>query len=485
MVKNKIIREMIDKIDDFCRRRKLESYFVGGFLRDLLLDREINDIDVVIKIIKKTESVGEIAREFSNKTKGSLVPLDEKNDVYRVVYSGGLYLDFSRMRGQNIKEDLSIRDFTINAIALPVADSFHIFSACKYIIDYGGGKSDLKSKKIKMVNKEVFDEDPLRLLRAYRLSAVLGFKIENLTKKLIKQKSFLINKVAGERVRDEFFKILEIDESYQYIFSLGEIGLLTEIFPEIDIMKNAVDCYYHQQGLWEHSLETLNSLEEIFLKLSVLFPQNHSQLIKYLEKKVTDNIKRKSVLKIGAIFHDIGKPATLKIIDGKVRFLGHEAEGFKLAKRLLQRLKISNKMIKIVEKIILHHMRPGNLASVPQLTDRAISRFFTELGEDGVGVLLVSLADHYSYRKVKIKRNEMKKQLMITSEMLGSFYQRRKKFLPRPFLKGDDLMRIFGLSEGPQIGKLLKLIVEAQVEGEIKTKKKAIDYVKNFIEKKH
>ncbi len=476
---------MIDNIYDFCRGRKLESYFVGGFLRDLLLDREINDIDVVIKITKKTESVGKIAREFSAKTKGSLVPLDEKNDVYRIVYPGGIYLDFSRMRGQNIKEDLSIRDFTINALAIPVADSFHVFSAGREIIDYGGGKSDLKRKNVKMVNKEVFDEDPLRLLRAYRLSAVLGFKIENVTKKLIKQKSFLINKVAGERVRDEFFKILEIDESYRYIFSLEKTGLLTEIFPEIDIMKNAVDCYYHQQGLWEHSLETLNSLEEIFLKAPLLFSQNYTQLDKYLEEKVADNIKRKSVLKLGAIFHDVGKPATLKIIDGKVRFLGHEAEGFKLTKKLLKRLKLSNRMIKIVEKTILHHMRPGNLASVPQLTDRAISRFFTELGEEGLGVLLVSLADHYSYRKVKIKKNEMKKQLMITSEMLGSFYQRRKKILPRPLLKGNDLMRIFGFSEGPQIGKLLKLIVEAQVEGKIETKKKAIDYVKNFIEKKH
>ena len=248
-------------------------------------------------------------------------------------------------------------------------------------------------------------------------------------------------------------------------------------------MKNAVDCYYHQQGLWEHSLETLNSLEEIFLKLPFLFPQSCNKLKKHLEEKVTDNIKRKEVFKLGAIFHDIGKPATLKMIDGKVRFLGHEVEGVKLTKKILRKLKLSNKMIKIIEKIILHHMRPGNLASAPRLTDRAIGRFFTDLKEEGVGALLVSLADHYSYRKIKIKKSEIKKQLTTTSKMLKSFYQRRKIILPKPFLNGDDLMRIFGFSPGPQIGLFLKLITEAQVSGEIKTKKRAVEYVRSLIEK--
>ena len=475
-----MIKGIIDKIYNFCQRKKLKSYFVGGFLRDLLLNKETKDIDVVIST---SDTVCKIAKEFSYKIRGSLVRLDEKNDIYRVVYNKRIYVDFSKMRGGNIENDLVLRDFTINAMAIPVVASVTLFSNNKgIIIDPCKGLRDLKRQTIRMVTRLAFKEDPLRLLRAYRLAAVLNFKIENSTKRLIKQESFLISEVAKERIRDELLKILGVRKSYRYICSLEKVGLLSEIFPEVNMMKEAVDCYYHRQGLWEHSRETLNSMEEIFLKLDCLFPKIYNNLTEYLEEEVAGDIKRKVVLKIGALFHDLGKPATLKIVEGRVRFLGHEAEGAKLAKNLLRRLKLSNRLIKNVEKIILHHMRPGNLSSVSQLTDRAIWRFFTDLKEEGIDTLLISLADRYSYRKVQAREDEMRKQQVITKKMLENFYQRRQQIFPKPLIKGDDLIRIFGFSEGPQIGKFLKIIGEAQAGGEVKTQEEAIEFIKKILE---
>jgi len=496
------MEELLKLILDFANKSKRKVFLVGGFLRDLLLGRESKDFDLVPEGNAK-----KFARNFSSELGGRFVPLDEKNRIYRVVIQKIskkkgkeiFNLDFSQMRGEKIEKDLLLRDFTIDAMAVRldlIKGNFGILRRPKLllrvIVDPYSGMVDLKKKVIRKTSPRIFDDDPLRLLRGYRLAATLEFAIERETEDEIKEKVDLIKGTARERVRDELFKILSTPQSYQCIRRLHKVGLLSRIIPEIEMMKEKPENYYHREGLWGHSLETLKSLEEILASLAKLFPGMSRKIMARFAEKIFGEVERKSLLKWAAIFHDIGKPKTIRREEGRVRFFGHEEAGTSLVIEIMERLKFSNKAIKIIDRIVENHMRPGNLSEVPQLTDRAIHRFFKDLSEEGVDTLLLSLADRYSYRKIlperdkelgfEISRKSIKKHEKTVRKMLSRYYYHKEKILPKPLVRGDEIMECFNLPQGPLIGKLLRRVGEAQAGGKLKNKEEALQFLKKILE---
>lgn len=495
------MEKLLKLILNFANKSNRKIFLVGGSLRDLLLGRETGDFDFVPE-----GDAEKFARNFASEVRGSFVLLDEKNRIYRVVKhkiskkkdKQIFNLDFSQMRGKEIKEDLLLRDFTIDAMAVrldQVEGSLRTLKRAKLlsrlIIDPSGGTGDLKKRIVRRTSRKIFDDDPLRLLRGYRLAATLEFAIEKKTEDEIKKKVNLIKSVARERIRDELFKILSVPQSYRYLQRLHRIGLLNRIVPEIKIMKEKPGNYYHREGLWGHSLETLKSLEEIFANLVKLFPRMYSKIMTHLDEKIFGEVERKSLLKWAAIFHDIGKPKTVRREEGRVRFFGHDEKGASLVMEIMQRLKFSNKAIKIVEKTVKHHMRPGNLNEAPRLTDRAIHRFFRDLSEEGVDTLLLSLADRYSYRKIlperdkkfaiEISRKSIRKHEQTVRKMLNKYYYHKERILPKPLVRGDEIMESFNLPQGPLIGKLLKRVAEIQAGGKLKNKEEALQFLKKTL----
>jgi len=494
----KLLKLLLNFIDKSNRK----VFLVGGSLRDLLLGRETKDFDLVPE-----GDAERFARNFASEVGGSFVLLDEKNKIYRVVKQKIsrkqgkqiFNLDFSQMHGKKIKEDLLLRDFTIDAMAVRLDEIKGKPGILrrpkllrKLIVDPSGGIEDLEKKVVRRTSGKIFDDDPLRLLRGYRLAATLEFAIEKKTEGKIKQKVNLIKRVARERIRDELFKILSAPQSHRYFRRLYRIGLLDRIVPEIEIMKKRPENYYHREGLWGHSLETLKSLEEILANLVELFPRMYGKIKGHLDEKISGEVERRSLLKWAAIFHDIGKPKTVKREEGRVRFFGHEEAGTSLVMEIMQRLKFSNKAIKIVQKTVEHHMRPGNLSEAPRLTDRAIHRFFGDLSEEGVDTLLLSLADRYSYRKIlpernkklaiEISRKSLRKHEQIVKKMLNKYYYHKERILPKPLVRGDDIMESFNLPQGPLIGKLLKIVEEAQVGGKLTNREEALQFLKKILE---
>jgi len=476
---------------------------VGGLLRDLLLGRETRDLDLVPE-----QDAEEFARSFASEVGGSFVLLDEKNRIYRVVKQKIsekkgkeiFNLDFSQMRGKKIEDDLLLRDFTVDAMAMRldwIEGNLRIFSRVKrlskLVVDPSGGMIDLKKKLIRKISPRIFDDDPLRLLRGYRLAATLGFAIERETENEIRDKVDLVKGAARERVRDELFKILSTPQSYRYIRRLQRVGLLTKIIPEIEVMKEKPENYYHREGLWGHTLETLKSMEEILSSLVKLFPGMSRKLIAHLDEKISGEVERRTLLKWAAIFHDIGKPKTVRREEGRVRFFGHEEAGTSLVVEIMERLRFSNKAIKVVDRIVENHMRPGNLSEVSQLTDRAIHRFFRDLSQEGVDTLLLSLADRYSYRKIlperdrklgsEISRKSIKKHEKTVRKMLNRYYYHKERILPKPLIRGDEIMASFNLPQGPLIGKLLTKVGEAQAGGKLKNREEALQFLKKLLEK--
>lgn len=226
--------EHLNYLVEILNQHNIKGYLVGGIIRDYLLEREIKDIDVAIN-----DKVRIIARKFADLVTGGFVVLDKKRDTYRVV-TEELNYDLAPIIGDSIYEDLLGRDFTINALASDIdgIDLDKDRGLSGEIIDPTGGRSDLKEKTIRAINKETFKEDPLRLLRGVRFRAELNFTINSKTEELMQKDSQLITEVASERIKEELLKIAAADKAADNLEYLEKkSGLLSYLIPEIKMMK--------------------------------------------------------------------------------------------------------------------------------------------------------------------------------------------------------------------------------------------------------
>ena len=446
-------------------------YIVGGWLRDKLLRKTNSDLDIAV-----TGDARAFAGRLSRKLGGRLVVLDDKNKVYRIMLKSNpdfAYIDVSALKGHTIENDLEKRDFTVNSIAIPLTGETLDLSK---LIDTTGGKKDLKRKLIRMSAKDAFTDDPLRMLRAFRFASDLDFSIEPSTLKQIKKNSALINKSAKERAREELYKILRADNSGKWIAQIDKAGLLEHIFPEIAAMKkSARKFYFHPLGLWQHTLETLICLEEIFKSLNDLFPDSHGRIDTYLNEELSSGVSRRSLLKLVALLHDLAKPSCAKRDGNRMRFIGHDSKGAAMIAEALERIKASRKEIKSARHLVRHHMRPISLGQASVLTSRASARLFRDSAEVLPMLLLLSLADCYSYRRLKVKKAvELKKLRQIIKELFTRYFAEKERTARPKIIDGNILMKKLNLKPGPVIGKLLNAVSLAQMAGEIETKEEAL-----------
>lgn len=465
----------------------MDGYLVGGCLRDilagvLLRDREteVRELDIIL-----SGDIHKRAKAFADNIGGSLFALDEERVVWRVIKRIGgetWRLDFSGMRGEKILEDLRLRDFSINALAIGVNDLFKKGKRCK-VIDPCNGIRDIKGKRIRAVKDDVFVSDPLRMLRAVRLSFQLRFSIEPETLRLIKKNTSYIQRVSSERVRDEVFKILSLAKAYNYLSLLYRLGLLYSIFPELISMKGLTNRPY-KYDLWRHSINTVRYLEEVTGNLKKYLPDHTETLSLYLYERIEGEINRKALLKFCALFHDIGKPETVTIEDKRLRFIGHQVVGSQIGLSISQRLRLCAKAQGIMEKVILHHLRPLLLASQKGVTSRAIHRFFRETEEDGTGILLLALADAKAKAEAKVKveiKTRIEDVVALIKRMLDYYYGRYKEIRIEPLVRGGDLIEIFGLEPGPIFKKILDEIEVKRAERKIKNREEALAYIRKYL----
>ncbi|MBN1823209.1 MAG: CCA tRNA nucleotidyltransferase [Endomicrobiales bacterium] len=453
-----------------CQDFRSDAYIVGGWIRDLLLSKKTKDLDIAV-----SSDAEKYAVRLSKAAGGRLVVLDDANRIYRIVLKDDpdlTQVDVSRFKGRNIFEDLSNRDFTVNAMALPLRNALDKSS----IIDPFKGRKDLSKKAIRMVSRKVFKADPLRLLRAFRLASELGFQIEPKTIRDIKNSRRLIKKASGERVRYELVRILGNKDTAFWTESLEKSGLLDEIFPEIARMKrSARRFYYHPKGLWQHSIETLKSIERILRDLGKHFPKNAGEVIEHLEENLSADLKRKDFLKLLALFHDCAKPDCASRVGSRMRFLGHEKKGAAILSNILKRTKFSNSEQRISRILIENHMRPISLSQAKILTPRACYRIFREIGENIPELLILAMADWHSYKRLKTHDpKKLKKQEAVLRELMSRYYENEKmESLPK-LVDGNVIMKHFRLRPGPVIGRLIEAVREAHAIGRIKDRKQAI-----------
>ena len=472
---------LLDKLGDRLEQRNVDCYAVGGFVRDGLMGRANSDIDIAV-----AGDAIEIASEVARAFQARMVLLDDVHQIARVVFPQEEYqyhLDFATIRG-SIEEDLSHRDFTINAIAIDLPHSKGDWSQAR-VIDPFGGCQDLSNKIVRAVSSSVFEQDPVRLLRAVRLAAALDFSIDPDTEALIQRYAELISTTAAERLRDEIGYILETPRAYESFRHLDRSGLLAHIMPELTSAKGVTQPAEHYWDVFDHSLETIASLERVLREQKsteedeVIAPVPWStELAQHFSQEISGGRTGRALVKLAGLLHDIGKPATKTIeLNSRMRFLGHAKEGAEMATRIMERLRFSNREIKMVQLMVEHHLRPGYLLTEEVPSHRAIYRYFRDTAEVGIDTLFLGLADHLAARGPMLDLEEWHKHVETTRYILAQWFEDKAKVVPPRLIDGHMLMDKFGLKPGPLIGELLEMVREAQAAGEIKTAEEALAFV--------
>ena len=474
-------------LGEFFGSRGVEAYLVGGCLRDALIGRASHDVDAAVR-----GDALALGRDLARRLGGTFVPLDPQRGVARVVCrDDGPTVDLAAMDG-SVEEDLARRDFTIDAIALPMeaADSDQWTQA---LIDPFGGREDLAGELVRMVNDGVFREDPSRLLRGARLACSFGFRIHEDTAAAIADHAYLIDTIAGERVRDEFLTLLSLDSPQDTLHCLDDLGLLCRIVPELDRAKGVSQPKEHYWDVFEHTIQAVEASHMVTepstcrnasLLATLLWDED---MERHFDEKVSDGHSRRTMLKLGALFHDIAKPQT-KAVDatGRTRFLGHPKQGATVAEERLQSLRISARGIRGVSVMVEAHLRPTQMSQdLERPSQRAIYRFFRDLGESAYPVLYLSLADYLAARGPMLETKDWLQRVDLVNYVIAENSRESAESTAekrRPLLTGHDLIEVFELEPGPIFRRLLDGLEEARAASEISSKEEALVWVRTRLE---
>lgn len=420
------------------KARGHQAYLVGGCVRDLLLGAKPKDYDVatdahperLLELFPNSDRVGAHFGVVMVRDEGAQVEVATFRSDHN--YSDGRHPGAVRFE-TDPRQDTLRRDFTINALLLdPEQDR---------VLDYVEGREDLRNRVVRAIGdpETRFREDHLRLLRAIRFAARLGFDIEPATMAAIERLHSLIRTVSAERIRDELARILVEGGARRGFMLLDQSGLLADILPEVAAMKGVEQPpEFHPEGdVWTHTLLMLEKMDRPTLTLA-----------------------------LGVLLHDVGKPPTFRIAE-RIRFDGHVEKGVEMAEAILSRLRFPNDQIRQVMALVANHMR---FKDAPQMRESTLKRFLRlpEFPEHLELHRLDCVASHGwldNYELVKRKTEELPAD----------------ELKPQPMITGDDLIAA-GYRPGPAFARILATVEDAQLEGRIGTREQGLELVRSLFQ---
>ena len=414
-------------LDAFAKAQDVHLYLVGGSVRDLLLKRQTTDFDFAL-----ASDAIHFAHTFAAHIKATCVPLEENPATARVIVKqddlsqpGQLSLDFVQFRAASLTDDLRLRDLTINALAIafervtPVIDHAH-GSDFHPIIDPCGGMKDLEIGLLRFPSEHVIFADPIRLLRIYRFAAQLEFEISQNAIALVRKHKALLSDVAAERCRNELMKVLEVEKAHPYLRQMDGVGLLAQVLPVVG-----------RAGVLWRPLETFEE-GPIPIPLRAYAEEINS----YLQEELGEGVRRRSLIKLSLLL------------------------GNNLA-NIGEHLRLSRKATQFVESVISKYEQffkvPGR-----RLTREQIICFLRTAASDWWGVLLYAAASHPIDSEVITQIADTYYEYILPIRKQGRL------------ITGDDLIQVFHLKAGKQIGDLLEQIEKRQFNGEIRTREEAL-----------
>lgn len=447
-----------------------KTFLVGGTVRDLLLNGLLGtDYDFAVE-----GNASSFARAFAEKIKGSFFVIDKERDTSRVISDKGVHADFSVLRG-DIEEDLRMRDFTVNSMAIPLGSVFDTGTGT--ILDPLDGKRDIEKRLLRPSSQRSIQEDPLRIMRGFRLSSSLGFSMDEELLSQIKKHCNELNNVSEERVKAELFMVLDMPAACKILKDMDEAGVLKILFPEIEKWKRFYQGGWHIHDLFDHSMKAVDTAEEILGNLKTYFPGYDREIEEHMGEELEDYVTRRGLVKIGSLLHDSGKLHTRTMEDGRGRFLGHEKRGEEITAEIARGLKLSRRTEMILRGLTANHMRILGLSKLKRVTPRARYRFFRDAEGYGLELLILSLADAMATPVEGKKLNDLKE---LIANLAVYYFEEFIAAPPMPLLTGEDIMKLFGIPQGKEIGKMIEALREAEAMGKVSSRKEAIDYLKKM-----
>lgn len=481
---------MIDQVIEYFYAEGRPAWLVGGYVRDYLLGRPTHDLDIIVP-----RGGICLARRLAAAFAGTSFILDAERDVGRAIIplpdDGVLEIDVARLRGPDLLDDLALRDFTVNAIAMDLS------RPDLALFDPFDGRADVERRLLRAVTEGAFVDDPLRTLRAVRIVAELDFHIEDATFNLIRRDAHLLPSAAPERIREELMRIVVAPAAWQHLRLLCDLGLLQHALPESAAQAGVDQSPPHYQDVFDHTRSVLAYLGGMFALIwpdgpyrrpvardgdsmvvasteqwddvGELLAPYLPELREHLRLPLAAGRTRRDLLCWAAVAHDWGKPAKRTVEEtGRVRFFDHDHWGALLVEARLSALKFSGDELAYVARLTDLHMRPGELAHDYPFSRRAEYRFFRAADNTGPDVVLLSLADHLATYAPAPDASRWENRLKASAQLLESFFRAHsERVAPAPILNGRQVMAELGLPPGPRIGQLLDGLREAQATGQV------------------
>ena len=440
------------------------AWLVGGALRDRLLGRPVDDLDLVVD-----GDVRSAAKRLARAARGPAFELSDEFGSWRVIGPDrAWHADLSPLRGGSLEADLALRDFTINAMAEPLGGGD--------LVDPFGGGSDLAARRLRVVGERALADDPLRVMRLARLACELTLDIDDDALAAARRHAPLLARVAPERVFAELKRVVVADRALDGLALLDTSGALDVVLPELTALRGVEQTVYHHRDAYGHTLEVLERVIEIerdpaLVALDVRVPA-------LLAEPLADELTRAGGLRFAALLHDIAKPPTqTPNPKGGYGFPGHDSLGAGMVAGVLTRLRTSERLRAHVAALTRHHLRPGFLVHAP-LTRRAIHAFLVATQPVAADTVLLSVADRLATRGRKHDEAIARHQ-ELARELLGPALDWHEHGPPAPLVRGDELARELGIEPGPELGRLLAELAAAQFAGEISSREEALRHARD------
>jgi len=482
--------EVVEEVRAALSQNAGEVYLVGGAVRDWLLGRPLYDVDLLVP-----RGALALARALANRLGAAFYPLDAERGFGRVVWEsprGRVFIDLAPYRGNSLEEDLRARDFTVNAMAVPLYGELRL-------VDPTGGLRDLREKVLRACSERSFEDDPLRVLRAVRLSALLGLRVEPHTVRLMRRAVPLLREVSAERLTAELFRILNLPRPTAPLKVLAELGALASILPELDAARGVPHLPTPNEDLWLHSLHTA---ERLIALLDALHPEYDQEkaadfalgfamvrigryrdrLAEHLRAGSHPDRPLRALLVLTALYHDLGKPAEGE----KQGSEEHARRGAQIAAERGRALRLSADEISRWKTIVRYHLLPMDFTLGGQPPSGGeIYRFYRRTREAGVDIVLLSLANMLALYGASLPHGLWQAHLETARALLEGWWERRDEVVAPPvLLDGNAAMQELGLQPGPLLGELLEAVRAAQAEGLISTKDEALAYARRWLDER-
>lgn len=440
-------------------------YLVGGAVRDGILGRPCTDFDF------RLPAAPTVARTIARQLGGTLVVLHEAHETSRVVVRcarGRLDLDFAAPRRPGLLADLRARDFTLNALAVgPLGGRPRLFDPC-------GGREDMAGRWVRMTGREALAQDPVRVLRAYRFVATLGFRLERGTRRCCRALASRLCESAADRLGAELLLALAAPACEAAVRQMAEDGVLAALIPTFARTVGIEQGGVHEFDVGEHSILAAARLADVLRRPEAFFPDHADRIAGY----VADGPTRAGLV-LATLLHDLGKPDRRTWGGRRWRFFGHEELGAELAGRAVSQLRLPRRVRRQVKALVGAHMRLLPFMQSDDPTPRARRRLMRDMAPHGVGAVLLALADRRALRS-EPRFDDDGAALRRLSALLASGEGdpiSRRQDLP---VNGDDLVSL-GLTPGPQFRELLQAIEELWVEGRLAGRREALAWLRRQV----